>query len=163
MGPADGHGQPRYGEGAAQGKEPRAAMAFLLPDGGGVRSGNRQPQRCRQPAQSAAGLQKGSRLQRLPGEPVGAVARRSFLPPPLSCDGGGRKRRQGSAPSERLRSTNRRSRAARSLFLRPYGLYSANRPAGSPPRGVARSAPRDDAGSRTIFSSGRRSRMSNPV
>src|SRR5712671_5604521 len=92
-------------------------MAFLLPDGGGVRSGNRQHHCCRQPAQSAAGLQKGSRLQRLPGEPVGAVPRRSFLPPPLSCDGGGEKRRQGSAPSERLLSTNRRSRAARSLFV----------------------------------------------
>src|ERR1700760_3105582 len=112
-------------------------MAFLLPDGGGVRSGNRQHHRCRQPAQSAAGLQKGSRLQRLPGEPVGAVSHRSLLPPPLSCNGGGEKRRQGSA-SERLCSNNKRSRAARSLivFAAP-GLCFANRLAGSPPQGVA--------------------------
>jgi len=67
---------------------------FLLPDGGGVRSGNRQHHRCRQPAQSAAGLQKGSRLQRLPGEPVGAVRPRRF---PASSAALRRRRREAAA------------------------------------------------------------------
>src|SRR5438477_10876941 len=55
-------------------------MALLLPDGGGVRSGNRQHHRRRQPAQSPAGLQEGSRLQRLPGEPLETISTGAATP-----------------------------------------------------------------------------------
>ena len=60
VGPAEHRRQPRHDEGVQAGAESGAALALLLPDGGGFQSEDRSDHRRRQSTQPPAGLQEGA-------------------------------------------------------------------------------------------------------